>query len=483
MNPIQEQVQRFPVESLTPMFRNAVGEACRNLQVSSELAVSVTLGAASLACQDFVDVRRPGMEPSAISLYILVVAGSGKGKSTVAAHFLAPFLQFETSQREQAAKKLMQFKADVLVWKIEKKSIVQQIAALAPLTKKGGIVDPATKEAYEKYQGDLLTHLEKEPIKPVGCKILYNNATIEALLHGLSTNIPSAAIWSDEGGVALKSSMMSALFTLNDLWSGSTQWVDRISSDSKIVINVRLTSMIMVQESLWHKFLEGKGVSAFDNGYFARSLILYPNSQVAKGFIGGQIASREHVPKFQERIKELLAQYSIEKNSQSSGRKVLDFSTEAERYWLNEYNFVQQNLKCGDNLIGISGFAAKIPEQIARLAALMHYFEGYEGDISLDTVQRATEVIRWFAVEQMRVFPSLKQLPLEQMDAITLNDWFSSMVNRGYKVIHKSFIQQYGPNSLRKKFRLDTALSILQQQNRIGIYMQGKTQYIDLHAH
>jgi hypothetical protein len=120
---------------------------------------------------------------------------------------------------------------------------------------------------------------------------------------------------------------------------------------------------------------------------------------------------------------------------------------------------------------------------MARLAALFHYFQGYEGDIGIDSVERASAICEWYLVEFKRLFGVHPEIPIEIQDANTLENWLVHFCNRypGTSALAKNVIAQLGPNPLRKsKTRREAALYILATNSKIQIQFHGKTKWLAL---
>ncbi|ASN99431.1 DUF3987 domain-containing protein [Escherichia coli] len=66
-----------------------------------------------------------------------------------------------------------------------------------------------------------------------------------------------------------------------------------------------------------------------------------------------------------------------------NNRICLRFSAEAERHWIEFYNQVESEMRMIGLLYDFKDYASKMAENMARLAALLHYFSGDGGDISV----------------------------------------------------------------------------------------------------
>lgn len=70
--------------------------------------------------------------------------------------------------------------------------------------------------------------------------------------------------------------------------------------------------------------------------------------------------------------------------------------------------------------------------------------------------------------------------PQTLRDAKQLNIWLQDHRNRGIRYLRRTQVRQRGPNALRNRERLLTAIEELQAQGMIRQYIEGKTAMLDL---
>ena len=477
----------LPLYAFTPKIGAAVNEATTNLGVPVEVAMTVALGAASLATQHLADVQRPEMKPSPISLNLGCITPTGAGKTPVSNQFLFPFEEFERSQNSKAESQRVQYETDLLIWEAKKRSIVKQISKLEfemdsydlpelhEPAKQLNQEQDELQAMHEQLKEKLFDHISKKPREPTKFRMIIKNATAPALTEVQSTN-HSASIWSDDADIVLKSDMMNSLANFNDIWSGTTQYIDRRTTGSHVVRNARLSWMLMPQEEPWNNFIATKGRGAMNNGFLPRMLLTsVPADNIRPHYLGPHELSWDHLPKFNERCRELLKQNSVANGAEYTDRKVLKFTTEGARFFRQVFNEIKFESQPNGCLSGAREFSAKMPEHIARLAAVMHCFEGYEGDISAETLNNAVQIIKWYAFEHIRLFPVKQDVLPEEEDAKLLDEWLTKRAKKGMTVLTKSYLETYGPYRLRKADRLDEALQILILNGRVSVKTMGKS--------
>jgi hypothetical protein len=314
---------------------------------------------------------------------------------------------------------------------------------------------------------------------------------MEALLSSLYNNMPSAGIITDEGEIVLNSRASSNLASLNSLWSGSSLNVNTLGRGDMVLDGARLTWSVMVQPEAFDKFLEGKGIGARDLGFLARCLSSFPMSTQGTRFIYGfSQPSREHSNAYNSRMTYLLEMNLALLNEGEQRRAVLAFSPEAQLRWISAYNEIEAQIFPGGWLSDIKDYASKIAENIARIAAIFHGYSGFEGDITLDTMNRAINVSVWYANEFKKLFAPTPEVPIVQSDASHLEAWLAGLVQsrycywlNGIPFVKKNHIRQLGPNTLRNKQRLNDVLDYMEFFGKIKLVKFGKILFVELNIH
>jgi Protein of unknown function (DUF3987) len=473
----------FPVEYLPPLIKNAVLEMHRNTQFPLPLIVSSALGAISLACQNTIDVRLPVGSVSSCSLYMLVVADSGQGKTPVDNYFNQPFRDFEEYETKKLEAGFFLQKAYRKTWELELNEIESHVSKNRKkiLAAHNAEQTEQLESEFEILQQKLQEHFLKEPIPQRNFKLLYSNTTPAKMASDLYNNWPSACLSSDEAGSLFRGEAMKDLGMLNQLWDGSPLSIDRISSPSFSVRNARLTVSLMVQPKIMQSYLAKRGQEARDIGFFARFLIAYPISTKGSRFLTDQPQSWNDLKRFRDRISEILIQDKLEVDQGRQTKRILEFSQSAKESWIRFRNKIELDLNAGGYLSDVSDGASKISINLARMAALLHFFEGHEGEISDNTLTQAKFICEWYMHEFKRLFTVAPQIPIEMSDAIELEQslirWCQN--HPGNTAILKRSVVQYCPNQLRRnEHRRDAALQYLITQNKICIVQDGKKQWV-----
>tara|TARA_R100000365_G_scaffold3488_1_gene11651 strand:- start:13439 stop:13996 length:558 start_codon:yes stop_codon:yes gene_type:complete len=149
-------------------------------------------------------------------------------------------------------------------------------------------------------------------------------------------------------------------------------------------------------------------------------------------------------------------------------RKVLEFTPEAADLWVKTADEIEGQLSPGGFYEQVQDHGSKLAEMIARLAALLHLFEGFDGGISVDTLRVAMEVCRDCSHDYVKIF---SKPPQEESDAYVLNQFFDKYRSMNQWHLPKNTARQICPNSLRKDRRFYIALERLRLDGQISIYL------------
>lgn len=450
-----------------PLLQDAINEVENNIQAPWALNLLAALGAIAIPIQGLFDVRKPTGQMVPTSIMMLSIANSGERKSTVENVFFNSIREFQGKQKSVYEAELKTWNSKFKIWKEKNKIIVKKISKLA--------AENCDSEAEELR---LIEHELERPVKPKQFKLLYEDTTPEALFSGLHENLPSAGLISSEGDVLLNGRALADLSKLNAIWSGDVISVDRKTTMSFELEGARLTTSVMIQEHAFNKYLRRCGENSRGSGLWARFLVCFPESTQGFRTIKNETLSWEHCTKFSARMDELLAENTALLVQPNRKRQVIEFCPEAGELWLDVYNEIESEIREGGRFEKAGDHASKLADNIARVAALIHVFEGCSGGISLPALQFAADFCLWCSDQFYRIF-----IPPEQseVDADELYAWLLRYWDDGKDWIPKTFVRQRCPNKLRDKDRLNLALEVLWRRRQIGYFYQGKMRCISLH--
>lgn len=470
---LKMEPEPYPFDALPEVIHMAVQEVLDFVKAPAPLVISAALSALSMAIQAHADVERAVKLSGPSSLFMLTIAESGERKSTCDGFFTAAVREYEAHQAEAAKPGLMQYAAETAAWDSKHSGVKDSIRQAAKEGK-----PTADKEA------ELLRLQQEKPEPPRVPRIIYGDATPEALKFSLAKQWPSGAVVSSEAGIVFgshgmgKDSAMRNLATLNQLWDGTDMPTERRSSESYTVRGARLTMSLMVQEATLRAFFKQDGGLARGTGFLARFLIAWPES--TQGFRPFTEAPENwpHLATFNRRIAEILNIPPPIDDGGALHPAMLPFAPDAKDAWVDFHNAIEIGLGSGGELFDIRDVASKTADNAARLAALFQVFNYGGGAVGLDAFESASRIAAWHLNEARRFFGGLA-LPQELADAARLDSWMIEYCRKEKKsFVPVRAIQQYGPCGLRVKVAIDAALLELEDLDRARLIKDGKRRSI-----
>jgi putative DNA primase/helicase len=465
----------YPLDALPGMIRAAVEEVHGFTKAPIPLVVSSALATLSLAAQTHADAKRAEKLSGPVSLFLLTIADSGERKSTCDGFFNKAIRDYDKAQAELAKPAIKDYKAAVEAWEAKRCGIKDKIRQLAKGENSTICMENALRE---------LEHEKPEP--PRVPRLIYSDATPEALAYSLSKNWPSGGVVSAEAGIVFgshsmsKDSVMRNLALLNVLWDGGEITIDRRTTESFIVRGVRLTVGLQVQEATLHNFFDRSGALARGTGFLARFLVSWPESTQGYRAFTDAPANWPALESFNRRIAAILDHPTAVGEEGMLKPILLSLSAEAKASWITFHDAIEGELVSGGELYDVRDVASKIADNAARLAALFHLFEIQRySDISVDVLVSASRIVAWHLNEARRFFGELA-LPVEMGNAIRLDSWLINYCQRQKtNIVPRREIQRnVTPVHLRQQSILDSALRELIESDRILLKQNGRRKEI-----
>jgi putative DNA primase/helicase len=466
--------ESYPLDALPDTILAAVKEVHDFTKAPIPLIVSSALGALSLSVQAYVDAQRAENLSGPVGLFLLTIADSGERKSTCDNFFMQAIRKYEVKKQEELEPSMQQFKANLEAWKSKHDGIKDQIRILA---KKGNTTCQ---------QEDMLCNLEKnKPIMPKIPKLIYGDATPEALKWVLAKTWPSGGIVSSEAGSILgahgmkNDAIMLNLATLNELWDGKDISTERRTSESFTVKGARLTIALQVQEATLRNFFDRSGDLPRGSGFLARFLIAWPESTQGSRPFSDPPKNWPNLKAFNQKITNILEQTSPINNYGVLSPKMLTLTPDAKQAWVVFHDTIENQLGSSGNFQDVRDVASKIADNAVRLAAGFQVFKNlYSNVIELEALESGCRIATWHLNESRRFFGELA-LPQELINAVRLEKWlidYCHRENTNFVTITK--IQQYGPNLTRLKAKLEAAIFALQALGRVRSAQQNNSHKI-----
>jgi hypothetical protein len=418
----------YPLDALPLPIRAAVEEVVDFVKAPVSMVASSALATLSLAMQAHADAKRLEKLHGPVGLFILVIADSGERKSTCDGFFTKTISDYEEAQAEAAKPALKDHRAAIEAWEAKRGGIKERIRQLAKEQKSTAGMESALRD---------LEHDKPEP--PRIPRLLYADATPEALAYGLAKQWPSGGVVSAEAGIVFgshgmgKDSVMRNLGLLNQLWDGKSLTIDRRSTESFTVRGARLTVALQVQEPTLREFFTRSGVLARGTGFLARFFVAWPESTQGMRQIDPDApdgpATWPHLAEFHRRIAAILDQPVPIDDDGALTPPMLPLTPEAKAAWVEFHNAIESELSSGGELYDVRDVASKSADNAARLAALFQMFEGAGGAIGISAFESASLIAAWHLHESRRFFGELA-LPAELADAARLDRWLIEYCQR-----------------------------------------------------
>jgi putative DNA primase/helicase len=458
------QSEPYPLDALP----GAVGAAVREYQAYGQqpvaLVASSALAVVSLAAQGLADVARDERLAGPLSLNFLIIAQSGERKTAADKALGAMLSDWERERADALRDEIKRNRAALDAWAAEQEGI--KAAIKAAVRKK--------QDEADKLRQRLMDHALQKPAELIAPRLRYEDVNPQSLAFMLAAGHPSAALWSDEGGMVTgshgmgKDSLLGFMAGLNRLWDGGAIHHDRKQAQSVHLEGRRLTVNLMVQPIVLRELAQRGGGLTRGSGFLARYLVTSPLSTMGARLYREAPRGMPRLSEFHQRIRELLdANLPLD----DQGRlcpALLRLSPGAFSIWREFHDETERELKPLGDYATVCDFAAKSAENAARIAGCLHVFEGAQGAIPHETMQRAVTLARWYLREALRVLDVLDE-PQAWADTRLLDAW---LAEAGDSPIRD--VLRLGPGPLRDKARRNAAVDVLTELGRARIERDGR---------
>ena len=472
---VQIDPQEYPLDALPDAVRCAVQEVAAFVKAPIPLIATSALAALSLAIQAHTDVERAERLSGPCGLFLLAIADSGERKSTCDGFFTTAIRDYQAQQQEAAKPLIQAYKSEHDAWEAQRSGLKEKIKALAKEGK------PSTAQVQQLHDLDA-----DEPAAPRVPRLIYGDATPEALTYALAKHWPSGGVISSEAGSVFGGhgmggdSVMRNLAALNQLWDGATLPVERRSSESFTVRGARLTMALQVQEATIRAFFDSTKGLARGTGFLARFLVSWPQSTQGMRHFTEAPANWPALAAFNNRLTAILNRPAPIDDDGGLSPAMLTLAPDAKAAWVAFHDAIESELSTGRELYDVRDVASKTADNAARLAALFHTFTGSIGPIDLDAMESAARVTTWHLTEAKRFLGELA-MPAELANPARLESWLLDYCRREHtdKVPTRE-VQRHGPGGLRDSAVINDAIKELAELGRARLVQDGKKKLIQL---
>lgn len=470
----QDQLPPYPVDRFPSVLRNVIQALQVSTQIPVELIGNVVLAATSLACQSLIEVIQPHTNmPEPCSLYLMTIAESGEGKTTINKQIMKPLYEFASELKEEYESRLIHYKREYKIWKVRQQALDSN---LRKAIKKGY---PGKSEELE-----INAHAELEPQRPARPNFIYEDTSLKALVEGLSEH-PEAGFISDEAITFFKGYLKNTPGLLNKAWDG--EMFDFRRADGEIYqITPRLTFSLMSQPAVFMDYLNKHGTSARSSGFLSRFLFTWGASTIGSRENAQEYSDKEHdLNAFYEKMGVLLALNKIYISDARAKKKTLRLSERAHLLWENNRTAIDRKMASGNEWEHIRDIASKANANALRMAALLQYIHNEDAEEIIDGIMEyAINIIDWYQNEASKLFYPMSERYQFDQDVRELYSWIMNKItqNNGFAIL-KNDLEKYGPHRLRRTEKLTPVLNQLISQGYFCVIQTSSHSalYVTLH--
>ena len=438
---IDKRFNRLPDEMLTAMtvLKELHGAP---EEISLPTALSIMNSAAMHRYN--VNSRKYGVRP--ISLFMLAMAATGGGKSTIHRELASSLKKFQEEKRTLATQERQRYDAEKAVYDNRIKKYQKLI-----------------KEANEDDDDDYVIVPNLTPPKEPRPMETYSLMLKKATLNGLyDTLLTQSYAWmaSTEGGESFSShafqgkdasKAIELTTSLTALWDGDN--LDKNTGMTKSVITDRRVNMFfllqkaVVEDVLKNRTFQEQG---FTNRWLITDAPAYqrPEWDTSAEAEAEEAKLRELLKPFNDRIEQMLMVPAVRKESNwdyfALDFTTLDFEPQAHKLMVDTLYNKYRN---GEEILQqFEGFCERLHEHGIRVAATLAAFKG-ESTISYETAQGAIDIMEYFIEQRDRLEVGARDMNPDHTFAVAnLTAW---MLKKGWAGTETQ-LRQFGPNWFRK---------------------------------
>ncbi|HMT94917.1 YfjI family protein [uncultured Thiothrix sp.] len=480
----QSQSASYPDRALPGLVGEAIREVVNIVKCPTALAANAALSVLATAGQGVANIQaHQKLKPSPLSLYLLSIGESGERKTTADRYFSEVLDQWAFNKQEELKPGLIKARARISAWEKECEGIRD---AIKQAGRKGEDIHLLTEK--------LIIAEQSKPSMVYTPKMIFADATPEAIGHDLAHRWPSAGILSGEAGIVFGGYGMKAdnitrnLAFLNVAWEGGSIPIARRGEGGSYDLrDVRLSMGLAVQPAVIHDFYEKNGELARGSGFAARFLLAWPTSTQGTRYLSHEELTSDTPTNalhcFYGRLHEVLEQqYQRGQLGTLKELPTLQLSALALELWREYFNSVEYELRTGGDMQDYKDIASKSADNAARLAGLFHLFEGCSvyDTIHPDIMEAAITLAAWHLYEARRFFGEIA-VPTDLSNAIRLDAWLLDYCKTNHTSrLGRRDIQRFAPNRVRNGSDLDKALYELEAANRIRQISEGRKVHIQI---
>ena len=445
----------YPVDSLGPVMAAAARAFQAKTQAPMAICANAVLAVVGLAAQAHADVELPTGEVKPVSLFLVTIARSGERKTSNDNLALTPVKARESDLRVAHDAAAIEYENAFAAWEAERKHILQN-----------------KKKSFEARK-DALNQLGPQPKPPLSPIIVCHEPTFEGLARLLINGQPSIGIFASEGGVFIgghgfsEDAKLRTAAGLSLLWDDGRLTRVRAGDGAVALAGRRVAMHLQAQPDVAARLFSDPMLK--DQGLLSRILVLAPDSTQGQRFWRDvKDDHNEAAQKYVARLNELFRRPMPLKDGSRNelAPRVLRLSAEARAVWTAFHDEVERELPTGGLFEPVAGFAAKLPEHAARIAAVLAMYGDPDAtEIDARALSNGITLSRHYASTALRIHGA-SRINAEVLDAEALLKWIRLRSDRG--LISLPDVVQTGPNRIRETATAKRLLALLEQHRRIA---------------
>lgn len=453
----------FPSYEFPPLMRDLIEALHDDSQIPIEIIGNTVLAAASMACQPLVNVALPhSIQPETCCLYLLTIAESGEGKTTINKQIMEPFHTFMSELNKDYVNRVAEYKVDLELWRLRKKVLERNV--------KSSYVNPddEERESVEDMENAFILHLRNEPQKPERLTILYEDTTLKAFTDGVAV-CSHAGIISDEAIIFFRGYASNQFGIFNKGWEEG-EHVQKRADGTFIFIKPCITFSLMAQPKVVNHYFEKEGGLAKDVGFLPRFLFASAKSTIGSRTDNINFSrSRQCLENFHGRIRVLLSQQKESILNNTYEKKTLILSDKALEIRNQLKNEIEGKMVEGKELYHIRDIVSKSSANAARMAAIFHYFSNdRSSELGADYMASACNIMRWYLEQARKIFYTLSEDYQFEKDAKEIYVWVRNLfADNKFVPLKFEYFRRKAPNRLRNTSKLKVLFDQMVSQNYI----------------
>ncbi len=385
-----------PMHAFPKVASKMIEELIQNLQTPIAVNIGVTLAAMSAACQPWIRVQLPNEDtPQITALATIVGVDSVMGDNRAANHAFRSIREYSLDQAHQYAKSETTRETQSALYRAKHKALSGKLTKLYDPDK-----NPSAKDIAEA-EDALGRHISGRVKAAEPRLYIKGNITVTRLVKDLE-GIHVPALWATDGSQGLFGKITKEdMAIINEILEGRTVLYQRLRQNA-LVENALLTIFASTSCGEFDLFIKNKGRFAMDDGLIPRCLmaktsgnariqpIMEPESPCSDAF-------NQRVTELLSRVQQLTASGELEPIT-------LEFTDEAKLAFMGLLDDCRHRVNSTNDWRQIEKSAKKYPSNVARIAAIFHFFGGQDGNlISIDTLRRARIVADWYMEQAKQI--------------------------------------------------------------------------------